>query len=107
MRRLALGAGVVAALALVPLVFSTYFTGAVASRALYLGLLGVALVLVIAVAPAHPLALVALVSAVVMVPAVRRIRSGATGLALIPVLRDTGRAELVYGVLLGLGLALS
>jgi branched-chain amino acid transport system permease protein len=36
-RRLA-GLGVLAALALVPLVFSGYFTGAVASRALYLGL---------------------------------------------------------------------
>jgi branched-chain amino acid transport system permease protein len=36
--RLLVGAGVVAALVLVPLVFSTYFTGAVASRALYIGL---------------------------------------------------------------------
>jgi hypothetical protein len=35
------------------------------------------------------------------------VRSGASGLQLIPVLRDTGRAELGYGVLLGLGLALS
>ena len=76
------------------------------TRALYLGLLAAALVLVLAVAPGHPWALAALASTVLMVPAVRRIRSGATGLALIPVLRDTGRAELVYGVLLGLGLAL-
>jgi branched-chain amino acid transport system permease protein len=37
-RRWAIGAAVVVLLALVPLVFSTYFTGAVASRALYLGL---------------------------------------------------------------------
>jgi 1,4-dihydroxy-2-naphthoate octaprenyltransferase len=77
------------------------------TRALYLWLLAAALVLVLVVAPAHPLALAALASAALMAPAVRRIRSEATGLALIPVLRDTGRAELVYGVLLGLGLALS
>ena len=77
------------------------------TRALYVALLGAALVLVLAVAPAHPLTLAALASAALMAPAVRRIRSGATGLGLIPVLRDTGRAELVYGVLLGLGLALS
>jgi len=42
-----------------------------------------------------------------MAPAVRLVRGGASGLALIPVLRETGRAELAYGVLLGLGLALS
>ena len=77
------------------------------TRRLYLGLLAAALVLVVALAPAHPGALAALVSAVVMLPAVRRVRRGATGLALIPVLRDTGRAELVYGILLGLGLALT
>jgi len=35
------------------------------------------------------------------------VRGGAAGLALIPVLRETGRAELVYGVLLGIGLALT
>ena len=77
------------------------------TRGLYLGLLTVALALVVVIAPAHPAALAALASAALMVPAVRRIRSGATGLALIPVLRDTGRAELAYGVLLGLGLALT
>jgi 1,4-dihydroxy-2-naphthoate octaprenyltransferase len=38
---------------------------------------------------------------------VQAVRSGATGLALIPVLRDTGRTELVYAVLLALGLAVS
>src|SRR5215218_5607021 len=77
------------------------------TRALYLGLLTVTLALVVVIALAHPGAVAALASAALMVPAVRRIRSGATGLALIPVLRDTGRAELVYGVLLGLGLALT
>jgi 1,4-dihydroxy-2-naphthoate octaprenyltransferase len=77
------------------------------TRALYLGLLALALTLVVAVAVRHPLALVALLAGVLLVPAVRVVRGGAKGLGLIPVLRDTGRAELAYGVLLGLALALS
>jgi 1,4-dihydroxy-2-naphthoate octaprenyltransferase len=76
------------------------------TRALYVALLAISLVLVVVVAPRHPAALLALVSAVLLVPAVQRVRSGSTGLALIPVLVHTGRAELVYGVLLGLGLGL-
>ena len=78
--------------------------GAAATRRLYVGQLALALVLVVAMAPWHPAALLALVSVLVMVPAVRLVRGGAAGLALIPVLRETGRAELVYGVLLGMGL---
>ena len=81
--------------------------GATATRRLYVGQLALALVLVVAMAPWHPAALLALVSVLVMVPAVRLVRGGAAGLALIPVLRETGRAELVYGVLLGVGLALT
>ena len=52
-------------------------------------------------------ALLALASAPLLVPAVRRVLDGAAGRSLIGVLQATGRAELVYGVLLGLGLALS
>ena len=37
---------------------------------------------------------------------VRLVRSGATGRELIAVLKDTGRLELGYAVLLALGLAL-
>ncbi|HET8616013.1 MAG TPA: 1,4-dihydroxy-2-naphthoate polyprenyltransferase [Actinomycetales bacterium] len=77
------------------------------SRLLYVGLLVVSLTLVVAVALAHPWALLALASAVLLVPAVRSVLGGASGLALVPVLQQTGRAELVYGVLLGLGLALT
>jgi 1,4-dihydroxy-2-naphthoate octaprenyltransferase len=36
---------------------------------------------------------------------IRRVVSGASGLALLPVLRDTGRLELVFAVLLAIGLA--
>jgi 1,4-dihydroxy-2-naphthoate octaprenyltransferase len=77
------------------------------TRGLYVGLLALALALVVAVAPAHPWALLALASAALLAPAGRRIVSGDRGLALITVLKQTGRGELVYGVLLGLGLALT
>ena len=81
--------------------------GEAATRRLYVGQLALALALAVAVAPWHPAALLALASALAMVPAVRLVRGGARGLALIPVLRETGRSELVYGVLLALGLALT
>jgi 1,4-dihydroxy-2-naphthoate octaprenyltransferase len=77
------------------------------TRMLYVGLLVLALALVVAVAPAHPWALLALASVVLLVPAARRVGGGDRGLALIAVLQQTGRGELVYGVLLGLGLALT
>jgi 1,4-dihydroxy-2-naphthoate polyprenyltransferase len=76
------------------------------SRGLYVGLLALSLVLVLAVATTHPWALLALLSAAQLLPAVRLVRGGSTGLALIPVLQHTGRAELLYGLLLGIGLAL-
>ena len=76
------------------------------TRTLYRVLVVVPLLLAVAVSLGHPLALVALASAALLWPALRVVGSGATGLGLIPVLRDTGRAELAYGVLLGLGLAL-
>ncbi len=76
------------------------------TRSLYRALALAPLALAAVMAPAHPWALLALGSAVVLWPALRTVRGGATGLALIPVLRDTGRAELAFGVLLGVGLAL-
>ncbi len=50
---------------------------------------------------------VALASVVLAWPLVRRVRSGAAGRDLIPVLAGTGRLELVYAVLLGVGLTVS
>jgi 1,4-dihydroxy-2-naphthoate octaprenyltransferase len=38
---------------------------------------------------------------------VRRVLKGAAGRALIPVLRDTGRVQLAYALLLAIGLAVS
>ncbi len=81
--------------------------GDAGTRRFYLSLVGVALLLAVALAPAHPGTLLALLAAVVLRPAVRAVRSGGVGLALVPALKDTGRAELVYGVLLGLGLTLT
>jgi 1,4-dihydroxy-2-naphthoate octaprenyltransferase len=76
------------------------------TRWLYRGLVGVPLLLAVAIGVERPLALLALLSALLLWPALRVVGRDATGLGLIPVLRDTGRAELAYGVLLGLGLAL-
>ena len=79
--------------------------GDATTRRLYVGQLALAPALALAVAPWHPGTLLALGSVALMAPAVRRIRGGAAGMGLIPVLRDTGRAELAYGVLFGVGLA--
>ncbi len=76
------------------------------TRVLYRALVAVPLMLAVAVGLERPLALAALLSALLLWPALRVVGAGTTGLGLIPVLRDTGRAELAFGVLLGLGLAL-
>jgi 1,4-dihydroxy-2-naphthoate octaprenyltransferase len=54
----------------------------------------------------RPWTALALATGVLAVPPVQVIRSGATGLGLLPVLRDTGRLELVYAAVLAVGLAL-
>jgi 1,4-dihydroxy-2-naphthoate octaprenyltransferase len=77
------------------------------TRNLYVALVAVAFLLAVAAAFAHPGALLALLAAAVALPAVRTVRSGATGLALIPVLRDTGRTELLYAILLAIGFAIT
>lgn len=77
-----------------------------ATRRLYLALLIAPMVLVAVTAWWHPWALLALVAVPLAALPVRRVIRGATGADLVPVLRETGRLELVYGVLLGAGLAL-
>jgi 1,4-dihydroxy-2-naphthoate octaprenyltransferase len=76
------------------------------TRALYAWLLVVALVAVGVAALGRPWALLALGAVPAAVPPLRSVLAGATGRALLPVLRDTGRLELVYAVLLGIGVAL-
>ncbi len=77
------------------------------TRWLYAGLIAGAFVLAAIMGLARPGALVALVAVPAAVPPVRIVRGGARGPALIPVLGGTGRLQLVYGVLLALGLLLT
>jgi 1,4-dihydroxy-2-naphthoate octaprenyltransferase len=79
--------------------------GEIRTRRLYAGLLVVALACVLAVGIIHPSALIALLSFVMAIPLLRRVLGGALGKDLVPVLSGTGRFELVYGVLLAIGLA--
>ncbi len=55
----------------------------------------------------HPLAAVSLLAVPLAVPPLRAVMTGAAGPGLIPVLGATGRLQLVFSLLLGLGLALS
>ncbi|MFM2078401.1 MAG: 1,4-dihydroxy-2-naphthoate octaprenyltransferase [Actinomycetota bacterium] len=78
------------------------------TRAFYVGLLGVAFLLVAVIAVAgRPLAAIGVVGVVVAVPAVRAVRDGAGGRELIPVLGATGKVQLVTGLLTALGMMLS
>ncbi|MBL8932555.1 MAG: 1,4-dihydroxy-2-naphthoate polyprenyltransferase [Kineosporiaceae bacterium] len=80
--------------------------GTPATRRLYLVLVVVAFVLVAPMALSRPPALIALLAVPLAISPARAVLRGDDGLALLPVLRDTGRLELGYAVLLGLGLAL-
>jgi 1,4-dihydroxy-2-naphthoate octaprenyltransferase len=77
------------------------------SRGLYVGcLFGAVLVVPLALAPGQPFVLLALLAVVPALRPYRAVDSGAAGPALLPVLRDTGRLQLVFSVLFALGLAL-
>jgi 1,4-dihydroxy-2-naphthoate polyprenyltransferase len=78
-----------------------------ATRKLYLALLAAAALATLAVVVLHPWALVAFVAAAIAIRPVRTIRSGATGRALVPVLIDTGRLELVFGILFAASVGVS
>jgi 1,4-dihydroxy-2-naphthoate octaprenyltransferase len=76
------------------------------SRLLYSALLAAPFVLAVALAAARPGALLSLLALPLVIGPLRLVRSGALGRDLVPVLQQTGRLQLVYGVLLALGLAL-
>jgi 1,4-dihydroxy-2-naphthoate octaprenyltransferase len=78
--------------------------GEARTRRLYAALLTVALACVIVAGVIHWSALIALLSFVLAFPLVRAVHRGALGRDLVPVLTGTGRFELVYATLLGLGL---
>lgn len=77
------------------------------TRALYQALVVGIIGGIVALSVARPWALLALAGVVVWWPAVAAVRRGAVGPALIPVLGATGRAQLVTGLLLAVGLAAS
>jgi 1,4-dihydroxy-2-naphthoate octaprenyltransferase len=76
------------------------------TRVLFTGLLVVAFAVPLLLVPASPWALLAVLSAPLAAGPLRRVRGGVTGLELVPVLAGTGKLQLVYSVLLSLGLAL-
>jgi 1,4-dihydroxy-2-naphthoate octaprenyltransferase len=76
------------------------------TRLLYSGLLLVPFAVAVALVVVTPWTLLALAALPLALPAVRTVLAGATGRSLIPVLQRTGRAQLVYGLLLALALAL-
>jgi 1,4-dihydroxy-2-naphthoate octaprenyltransferase len=76
------------------------------TRVLYCGLVGFPFLVTIVNAFADPWLLVGLIAAPVVVRAARRVASGSIGLALIPVLKDTALAMLVWAVVTALALAL-
>ncbi|CAN5135250.1 1,4-dihydroxy-2-naphthoate polyprenyltransferase [soil metagenome] len=81
--------------------------GATRTRALAVSLVLAPFVIAALLAIQRPWTLLALVALPLALLPVRRLLGGATGRELIPVLRDTGRTQLGYGLLLAAGLALS
>jgi 1,4-dihydroxy-2-naphthoate octaprenyltransferase len=79
--------------------------GTTGTGRLYAGLLATAFVAVATIGVQRPWALITLAALPAALPPLRAVLGGATGRDLVPVLRDTGRLELVYAMLLGLGLA--
>jgi 1,4-dihydroxy-2-naphthoate octaprenyltransferase len=76
------------------------------TRTLYASLLLLAFLIVPLLAIRRPPALLGLAAAVLALRPIRVVRGGASGPALVPVLGDTGRLQLAFGVLLAAGLAL-
>lgn len=81
--------------------------GDTATRKLFTAMFMVALVAVIVAAVQHPWAIIALIGLAPSARSLRTVTSGAEGRDLIPPLATTGITILLYGVLFGVGLALS
>jgi 1,4-dihydroxy-2-naphthoate octaprenyltransferase len=77
------------------------------TRSLYVGLVAGAFVVVPLLALRRPWVLLALLALPLAARPMQRIAQGATGMALIPVLGETGRLQLAFGALLAVGLAVS
>jgi 1,4-dihydroxy-2-naphthoate polyprenyltransferase len=77
------------------------------TRRLYLALVAAAFAVALVLGAVRPWALIALAAAPLALRPVRTVAAGGRGRELIAVLRDTGRLQLAYAVLLAVGLALS
>ena len=75
------------------------------SRKVFALTVGGAYLAVLVIGIRHPWCLLALLSLPLAVPPVRQVLEGASGRALIAVLGATARVEIVYAVLLAVGLA--
>ena len=78
--------------------------GAPATRLVYTGCVAAPFVLACGIAALRFGSLLALVALPIAIAPVRRVRSGAVGRDLIPVLGDTGRTQLAFGVMLAVGI---
>jgi 1,4-dihydroxy-2-naphthoate polyprenyltransferase len=76
------------------------------TRLAYVGAITLSFAIVIGIAIFRPWALLALLAAPLAMPPVRRVLSSARGAGLIPVLKETGRVQLIFGLLLAVGLAI-
>ncbi|HLV73209.1 1,4-dihydroxy-2-naphthoate prenyltransferase [Actinomadura hallensis] len=76
------------------------------TRLLYAACLALPFMVVLALAAPHPWVLITLLAAPLSLPPTEKVLRGATGPDLIPVLGETGRLQVAYGVLLAIGLAL-
>ena len=77
------------------------------TRLLYPGLVATAFVVPLLLVPVTPWALLALLAAPLALGPVALVQRGVAGRDLVPVLRDTGKVQLAYAVLLTAGLALA
>jgi 1,4-dihydroxy-2-naphthoate octaprenyltransferase len=78
------------------------------TRRLYAALVALSVAVVVWLAvTGHPFALLALPAYGLLRPAYQALRTGATGRDLVPVLARTGQAQLVWSVLLGVGIAVT
>ena len=78
--------------------------GASATRLIYTGCVVVPFAFACGIAGLRLGALLALVALPIAIAPIRRVRGGAVGRDLIPVLGDTGRTQLAFGVMLAVGI---
>ncbi|MUN40064.1 1,4-dihydroxy-2-naphthoate polyprenyltransferase [Actinomadura litoris] len=76
------------------------------TRIMYAVCTALPFMIVLGLAAPHPWVLIALLAAPLSVPPTQKVLNGAVGPALIPVLGETGRLQIAYGVLLAIGLAI-